>query len=809
MPLNERQQKEALLKLHADAVASGVDPKGLAESLNNLSDADYNEKLEVKFLEAKESQGVQTNALTAAIGGIADTVTFGHAANVASVFGDDFAHQVEDKQEINRISNPAHGYDIGRVAGYVGGLAGQLLKVGTKVGAKVVAQTALQQTAGETGKQMIKRVAAEGAIGGALTGGAEAVLREDTSVAGGTIGGAVGGAAGSAVVAGVPIAASKIKGKTLEAMSKIANRGKQVSPEFAELITNMEDVVKFSKDGLRKKGKELSASFEEVGQKFAGILQGAKQQLELSPEEVAFKSGKEMKQGLSALIDDAALALSESAQSKNAIHREELAAIGANLSEAASNARQILSHNYGDVVKPLMDKGKHLKISLKEPIQGIIDALPEGAIVGTEVNKTMLGPKAAKQLENLMTFSDGVHSLEAANEFKKALGGAASWGDTSRMSAEVKQYNTAIQGAYESTKLTMLDAFKQVDPSVDLTKVFNDYHTGLKVAGRFEDTFATAPTDVTKRLLRDMEELNNSFNSAKYVKPMSAESQKLIANGIGHVKKILDTSSILDATKARSAIKRAINAPDAEVQKSALESITGEFARRRDIDDQLEKLGIHDKLIKAIKFPNDKPTQEAADELLGKLGKPARAVFESVRNKAAKLQRLEGLPKNAREFINAVKNEGSVNPNVTHELADVVTLVPEIDKLLVDMKLEKLSRSPLIREMNLDRDVLLNNLGMTGAGGLAYWAMPEKYRRKAAPVIGGLLVLNAILKQPARLAYLDKEFKLFGSREALESAVLKLDRYNKFIFPALKQAATPVVEEILPTDQAPTNQPVK
>lgn len=801
MRLNPRQYEQAVKHMFRIGQEEGLSESDIATELDSLSDEDLNKAVESTFVDMKQtSTGVFDNLKAAALGA-ADTQTFGHTAkaagavlgtlasevgvasgeitaeqanqtNAAQVFEEEF----EDAITASKISNPV-AYNIGQIGGYFIGTASRLVK-----GAGAVAKAVLP-SATKTAVGAVAKATAAGAITGAVQGGVEGALRPDrTALEGAAVGGALGGAVPAAIGGGAALGGAAIK-KTTAGLTALHRKARDLSPEVAELMDNMGEIVKAAKGGLYSLKSKAEASIDEVASKFGGILNKVKESTKASFDEQQFASGADLEQTISGLVDETAVAIAEVAGKKNSLAREQLRSTLIGLDGQLSKAGKALSQNYGEALEPILKQADDagLKIALDPAIDSLIAGLPEGALINGRPNVAMLGKEGASIVNATLARRGKPLSLRDANNFKQAIGLATEWSDEALASADapVQKLHRAMRDTYDSLKNAMQDGLKTVSPGDDLPQLFGEYHSGLKLISNARSVLSR-PRAVTNNYAEQLEFLTALSDNKKYVKAFNADTQGLIKNGLAQTRKIIETQKITDSSTARNALVKALKAPDPQAQMDALEGVVGELAKRRELQQLVQSQKLHPKLVHALKNPLDAEAQKLAQEFLDS-SPGSRNIFASLQGKLAKAERLKSLG-TAEAVIKDIRATGTIKPEVLNEVEDLASLLPDLQKAFELKKLLALAESPLFKEINVANGLIATGLGAEVA--MNYIPMP-KWGKNTVRTIGAVLTLRATLNNPIYVARLNETLKLRWTREKLEKIVTTVQLYNNKIAPAL------------------------
>lgn len=796
--LNDRQAQEALDHLYSVYKQQGFSENEANQDLGGLGKDELSKVLENAFVEKVKTpaetplEGLGqdlTSSVAGLVGQVADTALFGHAAGVISSpvrlaqygakligsesadtlkqLADNIELAVEDTQAVGAIENPKLA-TVGKIGGYFTGGAKLLLKGTQAVAGKVATKVIGEKVAGEAFRHTAGRVGLENLLGGAAAFGGESLLRGQSveeAKQNAVTGGLVSAALPAAVSGGVAVASSALKGA-----AKLSRSLYNASPEVQDLIENMPELVK-ARPGLLEKGQQ---AWHDVSQKFGEILGKAKEATKLSPEEQQIMRGTDLGETLSGLTDDLATEFGKAADEAGQISKEEVRGILGSLAESANKAKKVLGLNYKEASVEGLSKDTS-KYVAGEFIQPILDSLPQGAIIEGKANTQMLGKELAGTIQNLLGIKSKSLTAQQLNQVKVTLGNAAYW---DRVPQGLEEINSGLKDSFFKIR----ESLTQANPELD--KVFSQYSTGLKLADKFKSQFGEV-LEPTAQTVKNLKNLSEAFQ-ARVIKPADEATQQMLIKGIRETQKLLDLNKYAkaDGQAARALMSKTLKAPDPARQRQYLSELVQNFGENRKLDQALEMMGNHQKLTHALLNPLDAEAKQAALSYLETTGNQrAKPIFESALAKKAKLVKLKDLPKNAHEFIKQASAERGLNKQLLSETSELAQLIPELDNLYRQDNLTKLLE---LAKTDKGQFILGGGLELIGALDLTDKLHLGTVGKVGAKVLGGALMAHALLKNPAKLEYLNQHFKLFSGRAAMEKAVSTLSYYNQYIRPALQ-----------------------
>ena len=807
MKLNERQYNAAVDFMFSTMREQGVSDADIDAELNSLNDTELSELAQNAFVEMKRAAGsskLPENPIGAAALGAADTQAFGHVPKIAgqigatvatelrSLGGADipalphaeaakiFEEEFEDSYATARIASPG-SYLVGQIGGYLFGLPKRLLDktIGLAGGATAKMASGVIKSATQAG------------VAGAAFGAAEGALRPDRGVVEGALVGGVAGAALPLVGGGGRIAYQKTKEKITGAGAKGLRAARTLSSEASEVFDNMDELVKAQQTGFSLQSK-AQATADEVGEKFGTLLRSAKERAQLSFDETQFASGKSIQGTISGLIDETAEEVAQKASKINGFAKADLMDAVVSLDQKLATAGRVLSHNYDDVLTPTLRQADEagIKLSVDKVLDNLVAALPEGAVINGKANPQILGKQGASTLNVALRTRGKPLSANQLNNFKKAIGESVEWSDEALGAVNTdgtqvfddisKNFHRALRDTYTGLRDTLTEGLTPVNPNV--SQIFDDYHNGLKMIGKTRSVFSR-PRPITENYASQLE-FALAIDDKALVKPLDNETRALLKHGLVRTREVIDTQKLQTAQQVRSALTKAPQ------DLKSLETVVGQLRNRRQLEQLIDQQQLHPKLQWALKNPTHPDSARLASEYLAKAPEAAN-IYNSIQSKLAKAARLKDLGPAASAFKD-VRAAGVVNPELTQKAEELVSLIPDLQRLFKADKLAALEKSEVFKEIIGSQGAVKG--AFIGEGAMAAFSLPPQLRMAVRATMG-ILTLNRTIANPLYLQRLNSELRLGFAQGQLEQIAAKVHLYNTKIMPALQGTASSTSRE--------------
>jgi len=838
MPFNQDNFNEAIRLLGEQ----GTSEDEIFAELDGASDSDIDDFSGAILKDLQQQEGVERTGgalqtAEAIARGAGNTLTFGQLDRVAALadagLGEllervgvideqSFSQRLDDAQadqelienKLRRENSLATG--LGDVLGFFLPVGAGALAVKTGRSAAKAVRAGRTASAGRG----VAAIAAEGAASAAtFAGGREAieVATGEQSVA------------GAAQNVGLETALSTVGGVALTGGGSILSTLKQTGQAFVapavrriaqRAKNNLPDNLAEILDGLPKAGnlldrasrQENTAALNEVAETLSQTKATLQQQVSEATEQLA-PSTTQLKATLDQSIEDT-VALVANGLEQQKLPAEQLDDALNSVSFLFNQSRRSLNRAYGSNLDGIV--AAHTKAGTKINLDGAVDdillnlenagLIAEGRPVSEAIASSFKpGERSAIEstIETLVTSRKEV-SFTEANEIKKLVGSIA---DFSNVSDPAVQSYGKIRGL-----------ITEADEGV--TGLFDELSKGYTEGRRLTDSLKRQTRDVddTAKLLRNIARdvknpqkgtplvgKANKLLELKNFEVFSPDEQQVIKGTFQAVRRNLEIERLQNPATLRSRFKKLSGKVNSELNDADIEEIrsfVGNIEEINEIQRLGENLQLPAAVRSAIKNPTDKNALENARALVKKTAPQSLGEFNKTLARAAKLERLKGLPANKNKVLSMLR-ERQLPEELLQEAELASNFIPELDNLIDDVKLgELLQDKQIVEEIRRTRINLTQiGLGAAGVGAVSGEELP--IIGELGPLAKAALGVAALLKlaqNPTGLALVLERSRTVTNKKAAERLARSVAPKARFIRQAVT-ALTPQAAQQIGTSE--------
>lgn len=704
------------------------------------------------------------NTLNKAVSGVMaageqarEVVTGEEARSYQDVLADNIARTEEFKK-----NNP-NAFGAGELLGFFG-MGGAVAK---GFGAVAKGLGFAGKTVGSTAALM----GAEGAVSGGGIEVAEQIANEGSvtapskvlfqTLAGGVFGAALGG--GSKAVSNKlrsAVDSRKIK--------KLKEQAVKELPELKGLMDELDEVVaattKAERVGEKTADKVLADKASYIVERINDMKSTLQDQVSAGNADFAAKI-QDLTNGAIKSLEDS---LASGEVSKEVLEKH---LIG--LGTAFRKSRQTLNRSYGmaldDIVAQHAAKGT--KIDVTEAADVIKQSLVDDGILSPntyEVIEDAIPSDVRGRIAPIINkiTKGGTVTFKEANEFKKYVGNIADF--TNFDNPATKSYN-ALRQAMVSADEGVTGAFDGLSSQYSAGRALTD---GLRkqagaygqttslynaIASDIKDSSKVMGTKVSGRL----EQLNDmSF------KVFDPSEQAEISTSLRAVKNNIKIAELKDPKKLQTKFNKLARNPDALESANIKDELLQTIADITDLRRANKEIANFEGpaiLKRAVNDPTNKEVVAQARQVLSKMSPNSVKEFNMLMSRAAKFNRLKGLPSSKNKVLNELRRNGQ---QIASDLELAADFIPNFEKLLEEKRL-------------LDIAEQYNLAGrMAGEGGTNVRNVPTD----TAGVIGKVLsFLSGAKSDPEVMAAILIKNGIIRNRKQAELAAAKIARHDKLL----------------------------
>lgn len=757
MPLNPRQHNDAVNYMFTTLQREGMGEEDIAKSLDGLSAADRTRAFENAFKEMHQAKtGAEPSMAGSAVTGLGESATFslgrvvqGAAQGVASALsGDGFkagyesgTADIEDHLAYRELTNPKT-YNLFNLAGYGVGLGKAVAEGGVK----------LASEAGLKGKAAL---AAAGASAMAVQGTAERSAKGEMGAKGLASDVALGAAAGPIVSTAVEAAAAPIKWLKSSVLGAYASAAKNYSkvigsetPRAAEVVANLPDLVRIKQQGIALTKDNVTARSEAALTQVADYLDELKASVKVPEGEVS-ATAREVGAYLDKGLNELAINISEQAATAQGIAKKDLAQAFAGLSEMAKGAKANVSRQYGQFITQVEEAGANSAISVADDVAAFSQKLASDNVI-TESGKAVAGQSgevAQTAFKQIFDAAKQPLNFKRANDLKKLIGESVDWDKSDAT-------NLALKDLYASLRKKLTDEAKVIAPDVNVDKLFGEYQGALKVANKFENTFAGAVEEALPAL-STLKKLEGNARQFAQLKPLDSTTSAALKSMIDNQTRSMQLGKYVDPNKLGSRIRAMADPRQADPARfiKDMEAVVGELKDKQVFFNAIDNAELPKQAKEAIKLGGDTFKQYISS--LPPEMKPLIPSLQRMHDKVQKAYRIAGYKPN--EAIELVANADIVDPAKLDDLRGLLHLKPELQAIMKEENLLRLAQSP---EANVSMKPTKSLLGQLVTTGSISYAIGGP---KLAALAVGLQRAHALLSQPSAARLLAERYKLVPS----------------------------------------------
>jgi hypothetical protein len=821
MPLNERQDKLALEFLRRTYAEEGIPEEQLTNFLSSADDAKFNKIMEEAFADAaKERLGTPSLLETAATG---FTESFSGSASrdiearnlsrptdlefkdgkpslKAEVPYETALADAEDRIELNRITNPKT-FTLFNLSGYLTGLSSMATSIG-KAGAKAAGLAGTKALAVEGGSAMAIQSTAERLNRGEEVG----TLGQAAEVAFGAAGGPLVGGAVKFAAKAPAFIANKSLGAFAAASKQYSKILRKDVSKIDDIVENAPKILEILKDGGEAAGKRLADTkvakgaaikatrqsvreqSDEILGKVANHLDELKASVEV-PQQEFTQTASEVSEFLGKGLDDFARGIVEVAETSQQIASEELQIAFTGLRAMGLTARANVTSQYGKAIEVVEALGRDLKLDAAPEMGQFLSTLRDNGFVKQIGRKwSYVGPKLdvteMTALDKLMKFRGG--NFKELNEMKKVLGNSIDWDSGEPVQRAMKDLYTGLR-----TKLA--ESAKSLNSPVDVDRLFGEYQGALQVASKF-----------TKAMQRD----DAGLITPKALRTLAAEAEATLSGGVRGTAKFgegrrftvlrpvddiaakalnkvirlrvrdMRLSKYVDYNEVHRKLSSVMNSADPALAIRQIEQVTGKLKGRAEYFRALDNMGLPKEAISAIKA-GGATYKRFISELPPELSE-LKGTFQALHDKVQKALRVNGYAKT--EIFEALKNSDAMDPTKLDDLQQIMSLKPELYKMLETQKLGELAREMFDKDIGAQQKLMGLAKSVAREGEKSLEQVVAELGAKAGAGAAGLAVggpalaalsvvmvhLHKALASPAKAALFAERFKLVPPAKAAE-----------------------------------------
>lgn len=810
MPIDEQLFEQAV---------SGLTNQGFSEDeifaeIENLSDQELDnfsrEIVKGLNVPAPEEAPTLIERGEAVARGAAETLTFGQSERAAAAIDATLGEAFEllglvDKESFANRFQTARAEQEARTEELqeqqpIASAAGEILGFFLPVGAGALAVKA-GRAAGRGASSLLREglgrsaatVLAEGAVGaGTFAAGREGL---ETLAGEQTLGEAAqqtavetaAGTAGAGLLTGGGVALSAASKAARKAVKPIVDRlvkraTDNLTPRAADLLENLPKTGNILAKGLGKARRDTDEALGGLVDELNSVKQSLQQQVDdaaadLTPDSILVKA--QLDESIDKVSNDLAAGLQEQSVPVELLE-ENIQQLAVTFNQAKRSLDVAYGKNLDEIVKANKGKAVDLSSAMDEMLLSLENSgVIEGNKVITEAIPNTFKPRERRfiqdHLEAFLNARKSV-SFEEANEIKKLAGSLADFSnfdDPARkayLGIREKLVESDATGRFDKLSKAyaqgrgLADSLKRQTRDTDVTTNLFE-----KIRRDLEKDFAGTPTvGKAKRLLE-----------LKEFEVFSKDEQALIRNVFNQVKRNTEVEKLANPKQLAAKLKRFsqnANKESTQAEIREIEKFVGDIVDIKTVENLGDQQNLPQAIRRVLKEPTNKEAIKQAKELVEKTMPGARAEFQQMINRAAKLDRLKSLPSKKNTLIQQLNDDPELPIEVLQELEIGADLIPEINSLLEEDKIIKLLADKEIMQ-EVSRVSGLGNPFLQG-GALAALAADSEVGfgenvvrlPKTLRVVLGVLAVQRLVSNPAGLALALEKAEVVGSRKAAERA---------------------------------------